>query len=249
MKKYSVKYQENGKIKREIVDNEKLLSLQKSKNILEIKENKRVFNFLEREIKIDNKILGQLFYELNLMLKSKINISDALEILINNRKNRKVIDFLKTINYSFSNSKPIKEELIRFKIDHSVKSFLEISQNSANIELNIEAISLLLNETKDIKKSFYKAISYPIFLLVSFIISIFIIFLFVVPNFKTIFAQTQTNLPLATKILLASEDFFLNNTAFILLIPVIVIFLIWILYKTSNKFSFFVDKFFLKQFQ
>ncbi|AXK49642.1 transformation system protein [Aliarcobacter trophiarum LMG 25534] len=246
MKKYSVKYQENGKIKREIVDNEKLLSLQKSKNILEIKENKRVFNFLEREIKIDNKILGQLFYELNLMLKSKINISDALEILINNRKNRKVIDFLKTINYSFSNSKPIKEELIRFKIDHSVKSFLEISQNSANIELNIEAISLLLNETKDIKKSFYKAISYPIFLLVSFIISIFIIFLFVVPNFKTIFAQTQTNLPLATKILLASEDFFLNNTAFILLIPVIVIFLIWILYKTSNKFSFFVDKFFFK---
>ena len=90
------------------------------------------------------------------------------------------MEFLKTINYAFSNSKPIKDELKRFKIDDTVKSFLQISQNSANLDLNIEAISTLLNETKDIKKSFYKAISYPIFLLISFLISIFIIFLFVV---------------------------------------------------------------------
>ena len=246
MKKYRVKYQEYGKIKVDIVDSDKLLLIKKSKNILEIKEKNEIFNILKKEIKIDNKKLAQLFYELNLMLKSNINISDALEILIKNRKDKKVLELLKTINYSFSNSKPIKEELKRFKIDHIVKSFLQISQNSSNIDLNIEAISLLLNETKDIKKSFYKAISYPIFLLLSFLISIFIIFLFVVPNFKTIFAQSQNNLPIATKILLATEDFFINNTIFMISIPILFIFFIWILYKASKKFSFFSDKFLFK---
>ena len=246
MKKYRVKYQENGKIKVDIVDNDKLLLIKKSKNILEIKEINRVFNILKKEIRIDNKRLGQLFYELNLMLKSNINISDALEILTKNRKDKKIVEFLKTINYAFSNSKPIKEELKRFKIDHIVKSFLQISQNSANLDLNIEAISILLNETKDIKKSFYKAISYPIFLLISFLISIFIIFLFVVPNFKTIFAQSQNNLPVATKILLATEDFFLNNTIFIVSIPILFIFFIWIFYKMSKSFSFFADRFLFK---
>ena len=246
MKKYRVKYQENGKIKIDIVNSDKLLVIKKSKNILEIKEKNEIFNILKKEIKIDNKKLAQLFYELNLMLKSNINISDALEILIKNRKDKKVLELLKTINYSFSNSKPIKEELKRFKIDHIVKSFLQISQNSSNIDLNIEAISLLLNETKDIKKSFYKAISYPIFLLLSFLISIFIIFLFVVPNFKTIFAQSQNNLPIATKILLATEDFFINNTIFMISIPILFIFFIWILYKASKKFSFFSDKFLFK---
>ena len=246
MKKYRVKYQENGKIKVDIVDDDKLLFIKKSKNILEIKEINKIFNIFKKEIRIDNKKLAQLFYELNLMLKSNINISDALQILIKNRKEKKIVEFLKTINYAFSNSKPIKDELKRFKIDDTVKSFLQISQNSANLDLNIEAISLLLNETKDIKKSFYKAISYPIFLLISFLISIFIIFLFVVPNFKTIFAQSQNNLPIATKILLATEDFFINNTIFMISIPILFIFFIWILYKASKKFSFFSDKFLFK---
>ena len=246
MKKYRVKYQENSKIKVDIVDDDKLLFIKKSKNILEIKEINKIFNIFKKEIRIDNKKLAQLFYELNLMLKSNINISDALQILIKNRKEKKIVEFLKTINYAFSNSKPIKDELKRFKIDDTVKSFLQISQNSANLDLNIEAISTLLNETKDIKKSFYKAISYPIFLLISFLISIFIIFLFVVPNFKTIFAQSQNNLPIATKILLAMEDFFVNHTLFIIIIPFLVLFFIWILYKASKKFSFFSDKFLFK---
>lgn len=82
MKKYRVKYQENGKIKVDIVDDDKLLFIKKSKNILEIKEINKIFNIFKKEIRIDNKKLAQLFYELNLMLKSNINISDALEILI-----------------------------------------------------------------------------------------------------------------------------------------------------------------------
>ncbi|MBK6303290.1 MAG: hypothetical protein IPF43_05075 [Arcobacter sp.] len=90
MKKYRVKYQENGKIKVDIVDDDKLLLIKKSKNILEIKEINKIFNIFKKEIRIDNKKLAQLFYELNLMLKSNINISDALEILIKNRKDKKL---------------------------------------------------------------------------------------------------------------------------------------------------------------
>ena len=101
MKKYRVKYQANGKIKIENVDSDKLLSIQKSKNILELKERKELFKIFKKEIRIDNKKLAQLFYELNLMLKSNINISDALQILIKNRKEKKIVEFLKTINYAF----------------------------------------------------------------------------------------------------------------------------------------------------
>ena len=57
MKKYRVKYQENGKIKVDIVDSDKLLLIKKSKNILEIKEKNEIFNILKKEIKIDNKAM------------------------------------------------------------------------------------------------------------------------------------------------------------------------------------------------
>lgn len=48
MKKYRVKYQENGKIKVDIVDDDKLLFIKKSKNILEIKEINKIFNIFKK---------------------------------------------------------------------------------------------------------------------------------------------------------------------------------------------------------
>ena len=47
MKKYRVKYQENGKIKVDIVDDDKLLFIKKSKNILEIKKPSGIWEGLQ----------------------------------------------------------------------------------------------------------------------------------------------------------------------------------------------------------
>ncbi|WP_418185089.1 type II secretion system F family protein [Aliarcobacter vitoriensis] len=244
MKKYKIKYQENGQIKTKIVTNTELEEQKISKNILDIKEQKS-FN-LNKKIAIDEKSLKDIFYELNLMLKANINISDALEILIKNRKDKNIIDFLQTINYSLSNSKPIKNELDRFKIDTNIKSFLEISQNSSNLSLSIEAIYIFLNESILMKKSFYKAISYPIFLSFSFIASIIAIFLIVVPNFKSIFAQAGNHLPLATKILLYMEYFFREYFIFLILTPILLILFYIFLSKYSTRFNFLVTKMLLK---
>lgn len=105
------------------------------------------------------------------MLQANINISDALDILIKNKKDKNIIDFLKTIKYSLSKGKNIDENLDKFKINSLVISFLKISQDSGNLALNMRALSELLKQSEEIKKSFYKAISYPIVLMITFIIS------------------------------------------------------------------------------
>jgi len=244
MKRYKIKYQENGQIRSKIIMAFELEEQKIFKNILDISEQKN-FSFSKR-ISIDNKSLKDLFYELNLMLKANINISDTLEILIKNRKNKNIIDFLQTINYSLSNSKPIKKELERFKIDTNIKAFLEISQNSGNLSLNIEAIYTFLDETILMKKSFYKAISYPIFLLFSFFSSVIAIFLIVVPNFKSIFAQTKNALPFATKILLNIEYFFSKYLFLVILVTILIILGFAFLYNYNKTFSFFITKMLLK---
>ncbi|WP_418186398.1 type II secretion system F family protein [Aliarcobacter lanthieri] len=240
MKKYKIKYQENGEIKSKVVTILELEEQNISKNILEIIEQKS-FNF-SKKITINDKNLRNLFYELNLMLKANINISEALEILIKNRKDKNIIEFLQTINYALSNSKPMIKELEKFKIDENIKAFLNISQNSSNIDLNFEAIYSFLDESLLIKKSFYKAISYPIFLTLSFIVSIIAIFLIVIPNFKSIFMQIESNLPLATRILLKFEYFFSEFYVLLILIPVLLIILYKFFYNYSKSFSSFVTK-------
>lgn len=248
MKKYKIKYQKDEKIAEMILKTSNLANENLPQNILEIKEEKESFKIdFKRKIKIDNKKINLLFYELNLMLQSNINFSDALDILIKNRKDKDIIKLLQIIKESFSNGKAIDENLKEFNINHLVISFLKNCQNSGNITLNINALSKLLIENFELKKSFYKAISYPIFLFITFILSIVTIFTFVIPKFKTIFFQVKDELPLATKILLVFENFFVNYSFyFFCFFSFIIIFIIYF-YKQNPKFEYFIDKFMIRR--
>ena len=244
MKKFKIKYQDKSEIKEFVFETKDLSNEKLPSNIVEIKEYKNYFNFvLFRKKRVNDKKLNLLFYELNLMLQANINLSDALDILIKNKKDKNIIAFLEILKYSFSNAKPIEKNLDEFKINNLVVSFLKISQDNGNIALNIKALSNLLLENYEIKKAFVKAISYPILLIISFILSLVSIFLFVIPKFKMIFSQTSTELPLATKILLKTQYILENYFAVIVLVFCLLIILFLYLYKYHKKFSYFIDKF------
>lgn len=249
MKKYKIRYQNIDKIEEIIIETTNLSSEKLPKNIIEIIEYKTNYKFdYKRKKRINNKDLNLLFYEFNLMLQANINISDALDILIKNKKDKNIVDFLKTIKYSLSKGKSIDENLNTFKINSLVISFLKISQDSGNIALNMRALSELLIQSEEIKKSFYKAISYPIVLTITLMISLFTIFSFVVPKFKVIFSQTQNELPMATKILLASESFFENYFLYLLSLIILLILFFSNLYIKNSRFEYFVDKFLINNF-
>jgi len=243
MKKYKIKYQNNDLIEEIYVETTNLSNEKLPKNILEIKEQKKNFEFLlKRKKRIKKKDLNLLFYELSLMLNSKINLTDSIDILIKNKKDKNLIEFLKILKYSFANGKSVRENLGDFDIDNVIISFLENLQNSGNSLLNLKALNSLLKENEEIKKSFIKALSYPIILSIALFSSLFAIFTFVLPKFKTIFLNVQTELPLATKILLLFDDFF-QNYFFIFLIILFFLFLsLFYFYKSSDSFQKYLDK-------
>ena len=247
MKKYNITYQKNGEIKNQIVTDIELELIKKEFDILTIKAKKSIFEIkFKNRVRVPKKELLLIFFELNLMLESNINISDAIDILIKSKKNKKTQKFLQAMNYALSISMPISEVLDEFVIEDFVKDFLNISQNSSNLARNVDAIYHLLKEQDSIKKSFYKALGYPIFLFFTFLASLFIIFSFVIPSFKSIFQNQIENLPQSTKILLNMEIFFKEySLIFIIIVSFLILFLIF-LYKISKKFEYFLDYTFIK---
>ena len=244
MKKYKIVYQEEN-IKKEIIFETSNISNEKlPQNIISIKEYKNSFNidFLRKK-RINDKKLNLLFYELTLMLQANINISDALDILIKNKKDKNILEFLKIIKYSLSNGKSISENLNSFNLNHVVLSFLEISQDNGNISSNMKALSQLLSENSEIKKNFVKSISYPIILIISFFISLISIFTFVIPKFKMIFEQSINDLPLATKILLQTQYVFENYFFYLLFLFWILFAILMFFYKYNDSFKYFIHKF------
>lgn len=244
MQKFKIKYQDGNIVKELILETENLSNEKLPINIIEISKYKSYFDFkLFKKKSLNDKKINLLFYELNLMLQANINISDALDILIKNKSDRNIIDFLQVMKYSLSNGKNIEESLSDFDINHIIVAFLKISQDNGNIASNIKALSNLLIENQEIKKSFIKAISYPIILIISFFFSLVSIFTFVIPKFKMIFSQTTQELPLATKMLLKTEYIFENYFFFIISIIFVFILFFSYLYLKNSNFNYFIHKF------
>jgi general secretion pathway protein F len=241
MKKYKIKYLKNDREYTLICRLDNLDKATLPNNILSIKPISFSFDSFFKK-RVDSKELNLLFYELNLMLESNITFNDALNILIKNKKDKNILEFLSLVKSAFSNSKPVEELLIDFKIDFMVIAFLKMCQDSGNIKLNINALSKLLIENSEIKKKFYKAISYPILLIVSFCFALVSIFYFVIPKFKIMFTQFESALPLATKILFFVQEVFENYLLFIVAFLLVLIFIISYFYKSNRSFEFLIHK-------
>ena len=91
MKKYKIKYQDKNEIKELILETSNLSNEKIPVNIIEIKEHKNYF-YIEffRKKRINDKKINLLFYELNLMLQANINLTDSLDILIKNKKDKNI---------------------------------------------------------------------------------------------------------------------------------------------------------------
>ena len=248
MKKYKISYQSDIGIKHIIIESNDLAKETLPLNIIKIKEINKInlISILGEKKKIKEKDLINLFYELNLMLSSNITLSDSLNILIKNRKDKVVKEFLNTLKNSLTSSKKISEELKKYKINYLVGSFFDISQDNGNIVANIKALFELLKESNEIKRNFIKSITYPIVLLVSFFFSLISIFHFVIPKFKLIFEQTNSELPMATKVLLYVQYLFENYLFVILLLIGLFCLSIIIFYKKDEKFNYFIHKILVK---
>lgn len=249
IKTYKITYQENNKKKSLLINTENIKNETLPLNILNIKEVsiKKNINIFSKKKQISNKDLNLLFYELNIMVQSNIVFTEALDILIKNRKNEIIKEFLIDIKNSFTNLKPITKALEKYEVDEMVFSFLELCQSRGNIKLNIKALNILLHENARIKNDFKKAISYPITLLISFFLSLNMIFYFVIPNFKSIFSGNMESLPLSTKVLFFVHDIYSNYILFILFFLIILSILLYVYYKNNEKMQYYFDEFIVKK--
>lgn len=251
MKKYKIRFKQNNEIKSIIVNfEEEILLNELPKNIIEIKEiNNNFFDFFQfnRQKSLKQKDLMNIFYELNLMLNANISFSSSVDILLKNRKNKQIKDFLNSLKFAFSTTKEIDEVFEKFNIDEMILSFLKIIKRTGNIKENINSLYEILKEKQSIKKQFYKAISYPLVLLVSFFISFFSIFYFVVPKFELMFSENLENLNFSTISLLFLGRFVENYIIYIVFSAIFLFLFFLYLKKSSYDFSYFCDEIIVKK--
>jgi len=96
-------------------------------------------------------------------------------------------------------------------------SMVNVGENTGQLDQAFQHIYKYLEIDKETKDRVKAALRYPSFVLIAMAIAVAIINLFVIPAFAKVFAGFGSELPWATKILMATSQFTVNYWQFILL--------------------------------
>lgn len=184
-------------------------------------------NIKKRKIKPDAQIAS--IRQLAVMTNAGISIHDSLsEIALATDDQALKHVFTKLADdinsgHSLSNSM----ENFRFELGNLTIAMVQLGEKTGNLDEALYALANMLEEIRSNFIKFKKAMAYPRNVMIAMAIAFTILISFVVPKFKSIFEQLNTELPLPTQILLTLEHLFNNYGPYVL----IALFLAFMVFK------------------
>ncbi len=120
-------------------------------------------------------------------------------------------------------------------------SLVHVGENTGKLDDAFAKLASYFDREQETRKRIKTALRYPSFVLIAIVIAMVILNIFVVPTFANMFTKLGADLPVATKILIASSDFFLNYWPHLLIGCVFAFFVIRHYVKT-DKGRYWWDK-------
>jgi len=234
--RYQVHYQKNNKI--EVLQVDTLENL--PPNIIKIKENKSILDF---QLQINTKKeIFEMFEQLSIMLNAHLTLSEAINLSLEVKQSKITKEILSLIRNAIISGKPLDNALQKYTniIGEISIQFLKLGIENGNIKQSLNSLVKLLEEDIKTKIKLNDTLRYPKLLIVSLILSLIMIFLYVVPNFEYILTMNPDKIPTTTQILITFTDI-VKNYFYLLFMGIIILsFFIYLLYK---KFKFYFHKF------
>lgn len=100
--------------------------------------------------------------------------------------------------------------------DNLYINMVKVGEDAGQLEAIFDQLSTYLEKDLDTKKRITSAMRYPSFVLIALVIALAVVNVMVIPAFADMFASFDAELPLATKILLATSSFFVNYWPYML---------------------------------
>ncbi len=95
-------------------------------------------------------------------------------------------------------------------------NIVKVGENSGRLDLAFKQLSQYLELDKDTRRRITSAIRYPMFVVIAISAALVVLNIFVIPVFADLFAKFGADLPLPTKILIATSQFFVEDWPWLL---------------------------------
>lgn len=176
------------------------------------------------------------FHQLSTLVSSGINLLQSLYIIEKNCQLplwKKITTLaIQDLKKGCSLSDSLKKHPILF--NHVMISLIKVSEKTGKYNENLHIIAGMLEYNQEIKLKIKKSLRYPITLVVFSVVLIFIMLVFILPEFKTIYQSFQHDLPIITKIMINISDFIIEYFIYFLLF---IAFIFLLFYKFTNRYA------------
>lgn len=181
--------------------------------------------------------LGNMTRELATLLRAGLPLDRSFEILINLAEKKSVAELLTEIRNDVRGGASLSKALDKHRdiFSRFYINMVKAGEVGGALGNVLQRLADHMERAKELKDSVVSAMIYPSILVVVSFLSVAVLVIFVVPQFKQIFEQSGKALPLATQIVLASGTFLRANWPIIL---GIILFSLWLLSRSlSNPVS------------
>jgi MSHA biogenesis protein MshG len=162
------------------------------------------------------------------LLKAGVPIMQALRGLRESTQNPALSKVIAGVGESLDTGLDLNTAMRRHpKVFSSLYvNLIQVGETTGSLQEVFLQLALYLEREKDTRDQIKQATRYPTFVVAAIFIAIFIINLFVIPTFAKVYAGFKIELPLATKILIATSNFTVAYWPMILTIVIVAIFYI-----------------------
>jgi type IV pilus assembly protein PilC len=187
---------------------------QQDKSFSQEKKDGSVTAFLNMDIrlfpyKLSDKKKERFYFELNILLSAGVDIETALELIVEQQKNKKdkeLFDKIKTEVLSHGNLAKALEDSKVFSAYETVS--IEMGQESGMLSEVLKELADYYSRTIKQKRQLTNALSYPVIVLLASCGTVFFMMKFIVPLFSDFFKRLGGDLPYLTKVVITASDKF-----------------------------------------
>lgn len=146
------------------------------------------------------------------LLKAGIPIIRAIKGLSENASHKRFQEILKDIADQLEQGRSLSSSMAKYEkvFTRLTISVVVVGENTGKLDDVFLQLALYFEREQETRKRIKSALHYPTFVLIALAIAMFILNLFVVPVFTQMFERFDTELPIMTRVLIGTSNFFVN---------------------------------------
>lgn len=236
----------DGKTKSGILDAENIKDLAqilKSDGLILVKADSKIeksgrFGF-SKKVSISEKLL--MTRNLWVMISTGLPLMKGFTILAAQSKSKKLKNALLDISQEIGRGKTLSDSFKKYPdiFSEIFRGMIEAGEESGTLEEVLRVLALQLEKEKQMSGKVKKALIYPAILVATMGVVGVILMIFAFPKISKFFKSLNAQLPITTRIILGSGDFFIEYWYLILLFIFILVVLIFSMIKTKKGKIFF----------